>query len=113
MAKKLSYTNPTTGTISPDSYWIPVQINLDVVSRRGIVLFCGWNDQAARSSGLQGIGHKAYDIDSAAYEMFFSPMAMDSEHCNAVKAAYLFASSVLDVPAGEENVSFFDGATDC
>lgn len=126
MAKKLSYLNPTTGANSPDSYWIPVQINMDILNKYGQVTFYGWHDSAARNGGLTHIGQKVYQVNKVQYQQFFSPAALEEVCQNSIRAAYLFAVATLDVPKvriveDEEGVSveetyfvsFFDGAEDC
>lgn len=106
MGKQMLYTGPDD-TPHPESYWRPVQVNLNF-DGSGNVTFLGYHDIAARENKAEPIGSKIYSIsDSGKFNTYFSAAVL-KQNKDPVGQSYQMAMDTLDT-AGQ---SFFKGAQD-
>lgn len=107
MAKQMIF-EAADGTIHPDSYWRPVQINLSPEDKTGLVIFYGFKDVIAadRLNTKSPIGNKRYALDKETYDLYFSDQALTLK--NPLKQAYDLATATRDT----DDASFFANAVD-
>jgi hypothetical protein len=130
VAKQMSYTDPATGAVFPESVWLPVGVYVDFAGGTGRVVFNGYaslavaQGAAAYFYGLTDVpakapvAQKAYTLDRAGVLQFASQPPTGQTHLDTDSAAaYELADARLDVPAPTADdpfrmVSFFAGAAD-
>lgn len=78
MPLQFSYTNKTTGTVHPSSYWVAKTINLDLVSRTGSYTINGYDTKDAFTAGKQ-------PFLTASFPVTFSPAPTDTNAQNVAK----------------------------
>ncbi len=105
MAKQMSYED-AQGTTHATSYWVPVQISINILSFTGRVQFAGFKDAAAKLAGKAAVGFKGYDISAADFATYFAGAIAGNG--SLVTKFYLLADERLDT----NGVSFFNGASD-
>lgn len=132
MAKVMSYTDPGTKAVYPESTWIPLGVYTDFGVPAGRVVFLGYATRAVAAAklkfslGLPGgedaspIGAKDYAVPAPTLRAYAlgaptGPTRIDDDS----GVAYDVATNTKDTdpvtrrPSTAENaVSFFDGATD-
>lgn len=130
MAKRMAWTDPNTGTVYPDSTWLPLGVYIDFSGPTVRAEFLGFaTEDIARKVlmsvlGVPGgkkyspIGSKAYTLDAAASRAMAGGKPATTSMIDAVSSpCYAVAETTLDVPAPtdaepDRKVSFFSGATD-
>jgi hypothetical protein len=108
MAKQMSF-DTLIGMTCEESYWIPVQVNLNKVDKTGMVMFYGYANKAARDSAKQNIGQKSYTVNAAAFDKYFGPTAINPEGMNQFLAAYKLAEETLEGERCQDKVKDVDG----
>ena len=103
MAKQMKYEGQE-GVIYENSYWKPVEINLCLSDKRGLIVFYGYKDKEAKEHKKSNIGQKSYQISSDLFDKYFSVAILNQEKINVISQAYQFADDTKDL----EDKSFFE-----
>jgi hypothetical protein len=130
VAKKMSYTDPETGAVFPESVWLPLGVYIDFARGSGKVVFNGYVSPAVAAAALgyflgltnvpakAPVGQKEYVLGHQELLAFATHPPTGATHLDTDSAAsYELAAARLDTPAptaGDPSrmVSFFDQAAD-
>jgi predicted phage tail protein len=95
MAKQMRFKS-LTGVVCEESYWIPVQVNLNKIDKTGVVLFYGYASKEARDLGSLPVGQKTYAVSQEQFDLYFTANAINPEGTNQFLAAYVLAESTME-----------------
>lgn len=116
MAKQMSYTDPHTGAVFPESYWRVGKINVDIHGLYAEITFYGYANSDCRQGGKNQIGSRGYLLQGQAFLAAWQQEITLQK--SVAQICYETAVATQDVagpvgPNGEAQfVSFFEGATD-
>lgn len=76
MAKIMTVPNVYTGECV-EAYWIPVQVNLNKLTKTGYVMFAAFASKASREASRPALAIHDYSVTPAQWEEFFSSSSTD------------------------------------
>lgn len=130
MAKQMSYTDPSTGAVYPESVWLPLGVYVDFAGGVGRVVFNGYATPAVAAAALgyftgatsvpakSPVAQKEYTLNRQELLVFATHPPTGATHLDTdSEASYELALARLDTPAPtaeepDRKVSFFAAATD-
>lgn len=115
MAKQINNYEDDTGVVHKASYWLPVEININHIEKKGKITFFAYKDADARSKGDSAnrktpVGQKEYAINKTLYDAHFGVQVPKAKATNDVVdvmkvQAYALADAVYD---GDMNTGYTD-----